>query len=87
VLIYTSSPVKVVVAQDLAPHAPAAASGMILGMTSAVAGVLYIALRRLQEAVGFEVGIAVGIAVGFLMVVPAALTTLLVLRRHPDVAR
>jgi MFS transporter, FSR family, fosmidomycin resistance protein len=83
VLIYTSSPVKVVVAQDLAPHAPAAASGMILGMTSAVAGVLYIALRRLQEAVGLEVGNRGR----FLMVVPAALTALLVLRRHPDVAR
>ena len=82
-LIYTSSPVKVVVAQDLAPHSPAAASGMILGMTSAVAGALYIGLGRLQEAIGLEAGIAVG----FLMVVPAALTALVVLMRHPSVAR
>jgi FSR family fosmidomycin resistance protein-like MFS transporter len=81
-LIYTSSPVTVVVAQDLAPHAPAAASGMIIGMTSAVAGVLYIGLGRLQQAIGLDAGIAVG----FAMVVPAALTALFVLRRHLDVA-
>lgn len=82
-LIYTSSPVTVVVAQDLAPRAPAAASGMIIGMTSAVAGVLYIGLGRLQQAIGLDAGIAVG----FAMVVPAALTALFVLRRHPSVAR
>ena len=83
VLIYTSSPVKVVIAQDLAPHAPAAASGMILGMTSAVAGALYIVLGRLQEAIGVEAGITIG----FLMVIPAALIAFAVLLRHPEVAR
>lgn len=83
VLIYMSSPVKVIVAQDLAPHAPAAASGMILGVTSAVAGALYVALGRFQESVGLEAGIVVG----FLMVIPAALVALTVLARHPDVAR
>ena len=82
-LIYTSSPVKVVVAQDLAPQSPATASGMILGMTSAVAGALYIGLGRLQETIGIDAGIAVG----FLMVVPAALIALAVLLRHPNVAR
>jgi FSR family fosmidomycin resistance protein-like MFS transporter len=51
-------------------------------MTSAVAGVLYIGLGRLQQAIGLDAGIAVG----FAMVVPAALTALFVLRRHPDVA-
>ena len=56
---------------------------MIFGMTSAVAGALYIGLGRLQEAMGLEPGIAVG----FLMVVPAALLALVVLLRHPDVAR
>lgn len=77
------SPVKVVVAQDLAPHAPAAASGMVLGMTAAVAGTLYIGLGRLQEAIGLEEGIIVG----FAMVVPAALVAFAVLGRHPQVAR
>jgi FSR family fosmidomycin resistance protein-like MFS transporter len=83
VLIYTSSPVKVIVAQDLAPHAPAAASGMVLGMTSAVAGSLYIALGRLQAAIGLEEGMMVG----FAMVVPAALIAFVVLARYPEVAR
>ena len=82
VLIYTPSPVKVVIAQDLAPQAPAAASGMIVGMTSAVAGALYIGLGRLQETIGLEAGILVG----FAMVVPAALVALVVLARRPDVA-
>jgi FSR family fosmidomycin resistance protein-like MFS transporter len=83
VLIYTSSPVKVVIAQDLAPHAPAAASGMILGMTSAVAGALYIALGQIQQTLGLEAGITIG----FLMVIPASLIALAVLLRHPEVAR
>lgn len=82
-LLYTSSPVAVVVAQDLAPHAPAAASGMVIGMTAAVAGALYIGLGRLQQAIGMDAGIAVG----FAMVLPAAAIVLLVLVRHPAVAR
>jgi FSR family fosmidomycin resistance protein-like MFS transporter len=82
VLIYTSSPVKVVVAQELAPTAPAAAAGMILGTTAAIAGVIYIDLGRVQQAVGLEPGIAIG----FLMVVPAALVALAVFARHAEVA-
>lgn len=82
-LIYTPSPVKVVVAQDLAAHAPAAAPRTVLGLTSAVAGVFYVALGRLQEAFGLETGILVG----FSRVVPAALIALAVLIRHPDVSR
>jgi FSR family fosmidomycin resistance protein-like MFS transporter len=82
-LLYTSSPVVVVVAQDLAPQAPAAASGMVIGLTAAVAGAVYIGLGRLQEAIGLDAGIAVG----FAMVVPAAATGLLVLLRHPAVGR
>jgi MFS transporter, FSR family, fosmidomycin resistance protein len=83
VLIYTSSPVKVVVAQDLAPTAPAAAAGMILGTTAAIAGAIYILLGRIQEAVGLEAGIALG----FAMVIPASVIALAVFARHPEVAR
>lgn len=81
VLIYMPSPVKVVIAQDLAPHTPGPAAGMILGVAAAVAGVLYVALGALQEAIGLEAGILVG----FSMVVPAALIALSVLARHPEV--
>jgi FSR family fosmidomycin resistance protein-like MFS transporter len=83
ILIYVSSPVKVVVAQELAPGAPAAAAGMILGTTAAVAGAIYIALGRIQELVG----LGPGIAVGFAMVIPAALIALVVFARHPAIAR
>jgi FSR family fosmidomycin resistance protein-like MFS transporter len=47
--IYTSSPVKVVVAQELAPEAPATAAGMVLGLTAGIAGVLYVGIGKLQE--------------------------------------
>jgi FSR family fosmidomycin resistance protein-like MFS transporter len=83
VLIYTASPVKVIVAQDLAPHAPAAASGMILGVAAAIAGALYIALGRVQETIGLEAGMLIG----FAMVVPAAGISLAALARRPHVAR
>ena len=49
---------------------------MILGLGSALAGAAYIALGRIQEAVGLEVGILIG----FAMVIPAALIGFLVLR-------
>jgi MFS transporter, FSR family, fosmidomycin resistance protein len=65
------------------PRSPAAASGMILGMASAVAGALYIGLGQLQQTIGLQTGIAVG----FLMVVAATLIALFVLLRHPEVAR
>ena len=81
-LIYVPSSVKVVVAQELAPHAPAAAAGMIVGLTSAVAGVLYVGLGVLQEVAGLEVGMIVG----FAMVVPAALIAARVLARHEAAA-
>jgi FSR family fosmidomycin resistance protein-like MFS transporter len=82
VLIYTSSPVKVVLAQELAPTAPAAAAGMILGTTAAVAGAIYILLGRVQQAVGLEAGIVLG----FAMVLPASLIALAIFARHPAVA-
>lgn len=82
-LIYTSSPIKVVVAQDLAPEAPAAAAGMVLGVTAGVAGTLYIGLGAVQEIAG----LTAGMTVGFAMVLPAAAMALTVLIRHPEAAR
>jgi len=68
-LIYTSSPVKIVAAQDLAPRSRAAASGIVLGLSAGVAGVFYIGLGMLQEVIGLEPAIVVG----FVMVIPAAI--------------
>jgi FSR family fosmidomycin resistance protein-like MFS transporter len=81
VLLYTSSPVMVVAAQDLAPQTPAA-SGVVLGLTTGVAGALYVALGKLQETIGLMEGMTVGLA----MVIPAAAIALAVLLRHPRAA-
>ena len=53
------------------------ASGMVLGLGSALAGIGYVVLGRVQEAVG----LTSGIVIGFSMVVPAALIALVVLVR------
>jgi FSR family fosmidomycin resistance protein-like MFS transporter len=76
-LLYMSGPVNVVVVQDLAPQAPAAAAGMVLGVSIAVAGALYGALGWVQQAFGFTAGMSIGFAMG----VPAAAIALTALVR------
>lgn len=73
-----SIPLLVVSAQDLAPHAVAAASGLLMGFTWGLAGVIYIGFGALQQAIGIQPAIALGF--GFL--IPAALTAYYVLKRH-----
>lgn len=77
-LLYASSPLMIVTAQDLAPHAVATASGMLIGFTAGVAGLLYIGVGRLQEALG----LVPAMGLSYLAMVPAALLALYVLRRH-----
>jgi MFS transporter, FSR family, fosmidomycin resistance protein len=77
ILIFVPVPALVIIAQEFVPGAPATASGMILGLGSALAGIAYIVLGRIQEAVG----LTDGILIGFSMVVPAALIALVVLLR------
>jgi MFS transporter, FSR family, fosmidomycin resistance protein len=77
VLIFVPIPALIIIAQEFVPGAPATASGMVLGLGSALAGLGYIVLGRVQEAVG----LTNGIAIGFSMVVPAALIALVVLLR------
>lgn len=78
-----SIPLLVVSAQDLAPHAVATASGMLMGFTWGVAGVLYVGFGALQEVVG----IGPALAASFLFPAPAALLAFYVLRRHGAVLR
>jgi FSR family fosmidomycin resistance protein-like MFS transporter len=78
-LLYVPVPALIIIAQEFAPGAPATASGMLLGLGSALAGGAYIVLGRIQESAGLEVGILIG----FGMVVPAALIALIVLRSSP----
>ena len=77
-LVYASWPHMILSAQDLAPHAMGAASGMLMGFTSGVAGVLYVGVGWLQEAIGF----APAMASSYLLMVPAALLALYVLTRY-----
>lgn len=73
-----SIPILVISAQDLAPNAVAAASGLLMGFTWGIAGVIYIAFGALQEAVGLQPAIAFG----FSFLIPAAAVAAYVLRRN-----
>ena len=67
-LVNAGLPLMVVAAQDLAPDAMGAASGLLMGFTWGTAGLLYIGIGALQEA--FGVGPAM--VVSFLALLPAA---------------
>lgn len=73
-------PLLVVSAQDLAPGAVATASGMLMGFTWGIAGVMYIGFGALQE----WIGITPALAASFLFLAPAALLAFVVLRRHRE---
>lgn len=81
-LLYLGTPIKVVVAQDAAPDQPAAAAGMVLGLTVGIAGMAYVILGHVQEIWG----LGSGMAAGFLAVVPAAYLVLRLFRRYPQTA-
>jgi FSR family fosmidomycin resistance protein-like MFS transporter len=71
-------PLLIVSAQDLAPHAVATASGMLMGMTWGTAGLLYIGIGGLQEAIG----IAPAMSVGYAFMLPAAALAYYTFRRY-----
>lgn len=67
-LVNAGLPLMVVAAQDLAPHAMGAASGLLMGFTWGTAGLLYVGIGAMQELAG----IGPAMAVSFLALVPAA---------------
>lgn len=69
VLVNGGLPIMVVAAQDMAPHAVATASGMMMGLTWGTAGVLYLGIGALQEAIGMNAAMIVSI----LPLIPGAL--------------
>ncbi|HEX7004790.1 MAG TPA: MFS transporter [Trueperaceae bacterium] len=75
-LVNGGLPLMVVSAQDLAPHAMGTASGMLMGLTWGTAGVVYILVGGLQEAIG----IGPAMAISFSTLVPGSLLALKVLR-------
>jgi FSR family fosmidomycin resistance protein-like MFS transporter len=68
VLVYASQPLLIVAAQNYAPHAPAAAAGIVIGIGHALAGLLYVGLGALQGVFG----LAPTMTATFALLVPAA---------------
>lgn len=75
---FASLPVLIVTAQDLAPRAVATASAMVMGFATGAAGVLYVGVGWLQGVLG----LVPAMRASYLLLVPAALLALTVLRRH-----
>ncbi len=72
-------PIMVVAAQDAAPHAVATASGMMMGLTWGTAGVLYLGVGALQNAIGMNAAMWLSLA----PLIPGALIAHRVLRGLP----
>jgi FSR family fosmidomycin resistance protein-like MFS transporter len=70
-------PVMVLAAQDAAPHAVSAASGMMMGLTWGTAGVLYLGVGALQESLGMTAAMWLSVA----PLLPGALIAFRVLRK------
>ncbi len=71
-------PLMVVAAQDLAPDAVGAASGFMMGFTWGIAGILYIGVGALQEAIG----IGPAMLLAYATLIPGAALASIVLRRQ-----
>ncbi len=79
-LINGGLPLMVVSAQDLAPHAVGTASGMLMGLTWGSAGVIYLGIGAMQQAVG----IVPALVLSFVTLVPGALIARSVLHRNRE---
>lgn len=60
-LVNGGLPIMVVSAQDMAPHAIATASGMLMGLTWGAAGLLYLGIGALQGAIGLDAAMALSV--------------------------
>ena len=67
-LLYASQPLVIVAAQVAAPRNPTAAAGVVLGVGTGAAGLLYVGVGALQDLLG----LAPAMTLTFLLLVPAA---------------
>lgn len=81
-LVNAGMPMLIVSAQDLAPKAAATASGMLMGLSAGVAGLVYVGIGWLQEVVG----LAPAMAVGYLALIVAAVLATRAIRQADKVA-
>ncbi|MBX3142556.1 MAG: MFS transporter [Trueperaceae bacterium] len=77
-LTNASIPLLVMSAQDLAPNNVASASGMLMGFTWGIAGVVYIGFGAVQQLVG----LVPAMLAGFAFLLPAAALASFVLNRY-----
>lgn len=70
-------PIMVLAAQDAAPHAVATASGMMMGLTWGTAGLLYLVVGAVQEAIGMSAAMWLSVV----PLLPGALVAYRVLRK------
>ncbi|SEO16616.1 MFS transporter, FSR family, fosmidomycin resistance protein [Cryobacterium luteum] len=68
-MLYASQPLLIVAAQTLNPNAPTAAAGVVIGIGSGLAGLLYIGSGILQGMIG----LIPAMQLNFLLLIPAAL--------------
>lgn len=78
-----ATPILVVAAQDLAPRSGATASGMVFGLGSALAGLLYFGVGALQVQIGADAALSLA----FLAPVLAAFLAFSALSRLPALSR
>lgn len=78
-LLSAGIPATVAMTGELAPHDVAAATGVVLGLTNGLAGVLYLGVGQAQAAVGLEPALAGA----FLSTLPAAALTIAALSCGP----
>lgn len=81
-LVNGGLPIMVMSAQDMAPHAVATASGMLMGLTWGTAGVLYLGIGALQSVIGMDASMALSV----LPLLPGAFIAYQVLRPRPATA-
>ena len=79
-LSYAATPILVVAAQDLAPRSGATASGMVFGIGSALAGLLYFGVGALQV----QIGIGAALLLAFVAPVLSAVLGLMAFNRIPN---
>lgn len=77
---YAATPIFVVAAQDFAPRSGATASGMVFGLGSALAGLMYFGIGSL----GAEVGVELALSLAFVTPTLSAFLSLVVMIRVPS---
>ena len=78
-LVNAGMPMLIVSAQDLSPKAAATASGMLMGLSSGMAGLVYVLIGGLQESLG----LVPAMAIGYLSLIAGALLAMVAIKSHP----